>query len=1373
MNDFNLNGNETYERKHSKSILSKDDDEEDVGRRIWSACRSDMNTIIEQTCTVLKYVKDLLIKGWTLNIDKVIDPTCTLSLFISSCNKPQSSQQIDNNIDENNNLYSKNIFYNNDFSSSNNNNNSYNLEKILDMVISSMRLISESPNKHFLISGDLTHHSHNHHHHHSCDDDSDESIDPILTFASSTSIINKKIGAWCTGYIKVLGRLDTFLRNVQHSLTRTNAQLPASAALTLDLCSLVYRIHNNICYASPATRALCDSDVRNERMTTVTSSVLVMDYARQSLAAWDSSLGVERSGIPYVYPYAKDVLEPLGQSDSADDTNTCTNGNGNDDNNSGNGTNVVVVMDDDNDIDNSNNNDNDSMCTPSPMPDLESQMLDNDEKRMSKHTKMPSVPPIAIKKPRSLSSSPASPTVLASETAEFGSPSLQPDDLADGSNATNDGSPQNGGVGSSSGSSSHHGRSSKHRHHRREGSSHKSSNHGSVTPVNNTVSTSALSSSPSQKTLLTSKKKRKSKTSLTEMGGDKKPTSEEKTPRTPRTPRDFWTYAGPFIGEVLQGSFILEGPLHMSVASIDTEGEVVFSSPSSSAAAAAHRWLSNRRSIQDLDIYTVETSAGKCKCGVIDVDAEPIQFCNVRRIYFGNADSVSSDTDGDVVDGGDDGGDGRSRVFYLETAKKVYRFMAHSGLEASGWVLGIKRIISAPEDGVVRHSMSYNESSTARKREWDTELRALAEASRFYSSFDFGLQIDYNFHNRCIAQIQSECDKVDEVLHKINESGDKLVQKYSFYTLRKKGLLENMREHIDRIHDTTALIEARIAATTNSQFPTLSSLMVPTAATATSPSSLSTTPTSASPSSLSTSPTSSVPIPPSSSSAAAAQTNQGTSPPSPGVQTSTSTAEGIVRAVHRLHSLTSGTSPPTGSRWTRPFRKPFFSSSSSSNSSNSSSSSSNSQKRDIGAGDWITIGDALREWIDSNPEFRLPEYPIAPIQQRRDMLPSSSSSSSMSSTSTSSSSTSSSSMPTSQGFVLSGPDGPGSAELHNGEKVACKSVTCYPLTPATIRELGSVPDGILPNDDELAHMGDPICDQFYVQSTGENIVAVLADGCNWGSGPRKAAKTAAIALGSFIKMYLGRCTNLAQFSEALILGMEYAAQKVAGGCDKIKPATTTVAGGTILDISPAGFREKYAWVGVSVGDCKVFHYSARTRIVSDITKNSRFDVNDPSDPGGRIGPYLENGKPDFRNLRICYRRCEKGDLIILATDGVHDNLDPQTLGESPRDWGLKYDTWDSANDKDPKATQLAKSQFMLTMLKRVISDKEDDKAMPAPIDVVRKLVDNAVKTTQSSRKWMNEHPKEKLPSDYVKFPGKLDHVTCVCVRVSGSYPSVE
>ena len=30
----------------------------------------------------------------------------------------------------------------------------------------------------------------------------------------------------------------------------------------------------------------------------------------------------------------------------------------------------------------------------------------------------------------------------------------------------------------------------------------------------------------------------------------------------------------------------------------------------------------------------------------------------------------------------------------------------------------------------------------------------------------------------------------------------------------------------------------------------------------------------------------------------------------------------------------------------------------------------------------------------------------------------------------------------------------------------------------------------------------------------------------------------------------------------------------------------------------------------------------------------------------------------------------EGDLIILVSDGIHDNLDPQTIGHTPKDCGL-------------------------------------------------------------------------------------------------------
>lgn len=38
--------------------------------------------------------------------------------------------------------------------------------------------------------------------------------------------------------------------------------------------------------------------------------------------------------------------------------------------------------------------------------------------------------------------------------------------------------------------------------------------------------------------------------------------------------------------------------------------------------------------------------------------------------------------------------------------------------------------------------------------------------------------------------------------------------------------------------------------------------------------------------------------------------------------------------------------------------------------------------------------------------------------------------------------------------------------------------------------------------------GDPICDRFFVQMIRDRAIILVADGCNWGEKPRKAAEKA-------------------------------------------------------------------------------------------------------------------------------------------------------------------------------------------------------------------------------------------------------------------------
>jgi hypothetical protein len=76
---------------------------------------------------------------------------------------------------------------------------------------------------------------------------------------------------------------------------------------------------------------------------------------------------------------------------------------------------------------------------------------------------------------------------------------------------------------------------------------------------------------------------------------------------------------------------------------------------------------------------------------------------------------------------------------------------------------------------------------------------------------------------------------------------------------------------------------------------------------------------------------------------------------------------------------------------------------------------------------------------------------------------------------------------------------------------------------------------------------------------------------------------------------------------------------------------------------------------ISIGDCKAYKYSTKSGRVEEITKGNRGNQ-DAKDPGGRLGPTLEGGAPDLRNLKLYCVFCEEGDLIIAASDGVHDNF---------------------------------------------------------------------------------------------------------------------
>jgi len=144
------------------------------------------------------------------------------------------------------------------------------------------------------------------------------------------------------------------------------------------------------------------------------------------------------------------------------------------------------------------------------------------------------------------------------------------------------------------------------------------------------------------------------------------------------------------------------------------------------------------------------------------------------------------------------------------------------------------------------------------------------------------------------------------------------------------------------------------------------------------------------------------------------------------------------------------------------------------------------------------------------------------------------------------------------------------------------------------------------------------------------------------------------------------------------------------------------------------------------------------------------------DPGGRVGPMIgEKGEPDLRNLNVCHTNCCEGDIIIVVTDGIHDNLDPYYCGKTPKDIGITVEDniWGNVKDEATVRSSCATTLLAEFML-----------AAHSIEQFVEKLVSHTVSITQKSREWMETQDKP-LPSDQIQYPGKMDHATVICFQV--------
>jgi len=379
-------------------------------------------------------------------------------------------------------------------------------------------------------------------------------------------------------------------------------------------------------------------------------------------------------------------------------------------------------------------------------------------------------------------------------------------------------------------------------------------------------------------------------------------------------------------------------------------------------------------------------------------------------------------------------------------------------------------------------------------------------------------------------------------------------------------------------------------------------------------------------------------------------------------------------------------------------------------------------------------------------------------------------------------------------IILNGPLQTEEEEELNKSKTATNyccgtAITTYPLLPVHSDNPNESP--------KLVREGSPICDQYKCCIYPTRIILGVADGCNWGDPPRNAARAAINAFVRYLSNHQGEIGDL-QYAGGLVLrALSMANAEIFKGLDPEADmiGTTTLMGGIILELEIDDDDEskqtipQYGFVYVSIGDCKAYHWSNITKSFSDITASNRTGTLSASDCGGRLGPHNEGNLPDLRNLELGFYACNPGDCIMIVSDGVHDNLDPAHLGFSPRDLGIEADSWDTVPDFE--ICEDIKNEYRISLLEKIIFGELDSAAkkrelsestepikekskqsidknnrkLPSPIEIVDSLTSYCIENCAASASWMQANPRKRLPQDYRLYPGKMDHTTCVCVKI--------
>eukprot|EP01119_Soliformovum_irregulare_P008104 TRINITY_DN2098_c0_g1_i1.p1 TRINITY_DN2098_c0_g1~~TRINITY_DN2098_c0_g1_i1.p1 ORF type:complete len:425 (-),score=101.72 TRINITY_DN2098_c0_g1_i1:64-1338(-) len=313
--------------------------------------------------------------------------------------------------------------------------------------------------------------------------------------------------------------------------------------------------------------------------------------------------------------------------------------------------------------------------------------------------------------------------------------------------------------------------------------------------------------------------------------------------------------------------------------------------------------------------------------------------------------------------------------------------------------------------------------------------------------------------------------------------------------------------------------------------------------------------------------------------------------------------------------------------------------------------------------------------------------------------------------------------------------------------------------------------------------GGPIRDSYKAMMVGEDcMIAVICDGCEWGTQYVEASRQAAQDFSDFVVSHLHEASTTRDVVHVLLRGLSHAHWRLSEGKAELTDAgTTALLGGVLIKTADSSLGERWAWISVTIGNSISFHSSEG--LVRNITSGNLKEGQSPRDCG-RLGPVID-GLPDTRDLNVGFQLCEENDMVLLLSDGVHINLSPEFLGVPPTECGYKGEssesdldgspvTWSDISPAESFSMRMEYMQNLLGKFIGTVGDALENRKKTfvhldnADIDALaHALMKHCLNTTSKAREWMEMNPnsKEKLPRDFAQFSGRMDHASAVILRV--------